>query len=142
MFWNELLEMLLPIVAAGLTALIGFAIAYLRKETEKINNNLIREAVDAALAEAHIVAEDAVMATKQVLVDNLRDENGKLSPENAEQALAQAREYFLAHLTENSKGILLKSIGSFESWVIALLESKVGKQNLIEQKVRSLANPH
>lgn len=138
----QIVELLLPIVVALLVALIGYGVAYLRQKTAEINNKIARDSLDAALAEAEIVAINAVRATGQVLVDELKakSEDGKLTKEEAKEALETANNYFLSAISKDSLNILTAALGPIEDWLSQLLEAKVAEVKM-EQKVLNLANP-
>lgn len=131
--WDELalqvVELLLPIVVALLVALIGYGVAYLRQKTQEINNKIARESLDAALAEAEIVAINAVQATKQTLVDELkaRSEDGKLTRQEALEAIEAAKKRFLASISKDSLNVLIAALGPVETWLENLLEAKVAE---------------
>ena len=144
--WNDIalqiVELLLPIVVALLVALIGYGVAYLRQKTAEINNKIARDSLDAALAEAEVVAINAVRATNQVLVDALREKNedGKLTKEEALQALQTAKDYFIVTISKDSLKILTAALGPVEDWIGQLIEAKVAETK-IEKQILSLANP-
>jgi len=146
MMWNDIalqiVELLLPIVVALLVALIGYGVAYLRQKTAEINNKIARDSLDAALAEAEVVAINAVRATNQVLVDALREKNedGKLTKEEALQALQTAKDYFIVTISKDSLKILTAALGPVEDWIGQLIEAKVAETK-IEKQILSLANP-
>lgn len=149
MDWSSLvlkvLEILLPVLALLLVALIGLGVAYLRKQTAKIDHEITRSSMDAALVEADKVARDAVLAVQQMLVDELKasHEDGKLTKEEAQRALETATMEFLRHISDGSLGVLEASLGPVEDWVAGLIEAKVAEQKKsgVVLKVEQLADP-
>lgn len=147
MSWNdialELAQALLPVVAAALVALIGYGVAYLRKQAQKIDNDIAQQAIMGALFEAERVAKDAINATNQVLVDSLKKQSadGKLTPEEARLAMAEAQQYFVTHISAGSMDILKSTLGPVEQWLQAFLEAKLGEQKQIQAQVAKIANP-
>lgn len=149
MTWSELgiqLAMsLLPVVAALLIALIGYGVTYLKKQTERLNNEIARRALHDALAEAEIVATDAIRATNQTLVNDLKAKaaDGKLTRAEAITAMNTAKEYFLRHITSGSKEVLEAALGPVTEWLESYLEAKLGaeKAMTIQQQVAATAAP-
>jgi len=134
MDWNkifsDILEALIPILVALLTALIGYAIAFLKKKTEALRDERIKMLIDNALDEAERVADDAIAATQQKFVDDIKKarEDGKLTKEEAAQALEMAKQYFMSHIKSSSKSILRQLFPNFEQWLGDFIEAKIGQE--------------
>ncbi len=119
-FAVELAEILLPVIALFLAVLIGYGAALLRKKIEEIDNDIARQSLAAALTEAELVGIDAVRATNQVLVDELKEksEDGKLTEDEAKEAMGGiAKNYFVEHMTSGSLEILEASLGPVREWL-------------------------
>ena len=127
-FLGDILEALVPLLVALLTALVGYAISFLRKKIESITDESIRAIINDALEEADRVAEEAVLATQQKFVDDIKKarEDGKLTREEALQALQMAKQYFISHLSGSSKEILFNLYENFDQWLEDFLEAKLG----------------
>lgn len=138
----QIAQALLPVVVAFLVALISYGVTFLRKKIAEIENDIVRSSLDGALFEAEVVATDAIRATNQIFVDMLKEKNkdGKLTKEEAQEAMLIAKEYFLNHLTANSKNILEAALGPINEWLEEFLEAKVGASK-VEKQIMSLANP-
>ncbi len=138
----QIAQALLPVVVAFLIALVSYGVAFLRKKIAEIENDIVRSSLDGALFEAEVVAVDAIRATNQVFTDALkeRSEDGKLTKEEAQEAMIMAKEYFVSHITANSKSILEVALGPINEWLEGFLEAKVA-QGKIEKQVAGLANP-
>lgn len=148
MTWNDivlqLVQALMPVIAALFVALLGYLVTFISKHQEKIRNDILRESLGAAIAEAHIVGRDAILYTQQTLVDKLKEaaEDGKLTKEEAAQALAEAKDYFIAHLSTRSKNILAEALGPINEWLESFLEAKLGEyKGGAYTEVYNLANP-
>lgn len=149
MNWNdialELAQVLLPVVAAALIALIGYGVAYLRKQAQKIDNDIAQQAIIGALFEAERVAKDAINATNQTLVDSLKEKatDGKLTKEEMAQAMTEAQQYFVTHVSAGSMDILKATLGPIEDWLKDFLEAKLGEQKgfQAQSQVIRIANP-
>ena len=132
-FALELTEVVLPVFALFLVVLIGYGVALLRKKIEEIDNEIARRALSAALTEAELVGIDAIRATNQVLVDELRakSEDGKLTEDEANEAMRVAMDYFAGHVTSDSMKILEASLGPIQEWLEEFLEAKLSAEKLI-----------
>ncbi len=126
-FALDLVEILLPIIALFLIVLIGYGVALLRKKIEEIDNEIARQSLSAALTEAELVGIDAVLATNQVLVDELKEKSkdGKLTEDEAKEAMGVAKDYFLSHITSGSLKILEASLGPVREWLEGFLEARL-----------------
>ena len=133
MNWNklfeDLVEALIPILVAFLTALIGYAIAFLKKKTELIKDEQLRNIIQRALDEANEVADQAILATQQKFVDNIKKarEDGKLTKEEAKEAMDMAISYFKTHITDESLKILEELYIDVDKWLEDFLEAKLGQ---------------
>ena len=147
MTWNTIamrvVEALLPLLALLVTVAVGYLISLLRVQAEKVKNDTARASLIAAIAEAERVAVDAVQATNQVLVDGLREasEDGKLTKEEAAEAMRMAVEYLQSHLTPGALQILQAAYGPIEEWIESYLEAKLAQQKYPYVEVHALANP-
>jgi uncharacterized protein YnzC (UPF0291/DUF896 family) len=129
-FALDLVEILLPVIALFLVVLIGYGVALLRKKIEEIDNEIARQSLSAALTEAEAVGIDAVRATNQVLVDELKEKSkdGKLTEDEAKEAMGVAKDYFLEHITCGSLEILEASLGPVREWLEGFLEAKLSAE--------------
>ena len=118
---------LLPVVLAGAIALVKFGIAWLKTKTEAIENEIAQDALEAALIESEVVAIDALRETYELFVKDIKaaKEDGKLTQDEAQQAIENAKDYFLTHISERSLGIVEAAIGPLEQWLQSYLEAKL-----------------
>ena len=138
----QIAQALLPVVATFLIALVSYGISLLRGKAADIKNDTLRKSLDNAFYEAEVVAIDAIRATNQVFVDEIKAKSadGKLTKEEAKEAMSIAKNYFLTHLTTNSKSVLEGALGPINDWLEGFLEAKLA-QTKIEKQVANLANP-
>lgn len=147
MTWSTIamrvMEALLPLLALLVTVAVGYLISLLRVQAEKVKNETARASLIAAIAEAERVAVDAVQATNQVLVGKLKEasEDGKLTKEEAAEAMRMAVEYLQSHLTPGALQILQAAYGPIEEWIESYLEAKLAQQKYPYVEVHALANP-
>lgn len=75
------------------------------------------------------MAEEAILATQQKFVDDIKkaSEDGKLTKEEATQALEMAKEYFMSHITSISKEVIALLFDNFNEWLEDLIEAKLGQ---------------
>lgn len=128
-FLADILETLIPILVALLTALVGYGIAFLKKKTEALRDEKIKSLINNALNEADRVAEEAILATQQKFVDDIKkaSEDGKLTKEEAIQALEMAKAYFMSHITSTSKEVIAQLFDNLNEWLEDLIEAKLGQ---------------
>jgi hypothetical protein len=128
-FGLEIVQMLLPVIAALLMALIGYGVAFLKAKTNALNEGVAKQSILAAINEAERVAKNAVMAVKQTLVDDLKKaaEDGQLTDQEKQAALNKAKNIFVATISKNSLGILEAAIGPVQNWLDQLLEAKLAE---------------
>jgi hypothetical protein len=134
MDWGEiglqLAQLLLPIIAALIAALIGVVISYLKRQADKIDHELVQESLEAALDEMSRVAYEAITSTAQTYVDDLKAsrEDGKLTDEEKKEAMFKAKNYFYGHISKGTLEILEASIGPVQNWLDEYLEVHVGTE--------------
>jgi uncharacterized protein YnzC (UPF0291/DUF896 family) len=126
----EIAEILLPVIALFLAVVIAYGAALLRKKIEEIDNEIARQSLSVALTEAESVGIDAVRATNQVLVDKLKEKSkdGKLTEDEARDAMGVAKDYFVVHITSGSLEILEASLGPVREWLEGFLEAKLAAE--------------
>ena len=148
MTWNDVavkaVEALLPLIVMMLTIALGYLAGWLRQQARKVQQEVIRESFLAAIFELERVANDAISATNQILVEALREaaEDGKLTKEEAQAAMRMAVEYLQTHLTPGALQILQAAYGPVEAWIEEYLEAKLAQSKgspYIE--VESIVNP-
>lgn len=124
---NKLLEILIPLIGAGITVLIGYISLLLHTKINALKIGIAREVLNIALGEAEKVIKDGIKATNQVLVDDLKKKNqdGKLTPEEQHEAIQMAMNYFLSHITKDSLSVLEKALGPVNEWLKDMIEAKI-----------------
>lgn len=137
------IEAVAAVASVLLTTLLGFGVSYLRKRTRMIEDESLRSRVDSALDEAERVARDAILATQQTFVEHVkaRADDGKLSADEAREALDRAVRYFASHISVASAQTLENVIGSgsLSEWVRDFIEAKLGDQKEQESLAKAVA---
>ncbi len=134
MDWGEiglqLAQLLLPVIVALIAALIGVGIAYLKRQANRLDNQMARETLQAALTEADKVARAAITATAQTYVDDIKAkrEDGKLTLDEAQQAMRRAQQYFMERIPHDSLAVLEAALGPVQEWLEGYLEAQVGAE--------------
>ena len=134
MSWEDvglkLALILLPVIGSLVAALIGVGIAYLKRQADRVGNETARATLQAALAEADRVAREAITATAQTYVNDLKAsrEDGKLSSEEARHAMEKAQSYFVARIPQDSLAVLEASLGPMQEWLEEYLEAQIGAE--------------
>lgn len=131
--WDELavkaLEILACLGALLVLVLLHEASKYLREQARRVENCLARELLMSAIAEAELVGVDAVYATNQVFVDALKrtSADGKLSKEDAANAMQIAADYFRTHISATGARILGGPAELADKWIREFLEAKLAQ---------------
>ncbi len=142
----QLLFKLLPVIAALLIALLSLGIGYIRKYIKKIDNETFRKSLNNAIIEAQTVAKNTVMSVQQTFVNDLKEKrkDGKLSKQEAIQALEKAKNIFIKNLSKDTIQVIESSIGPIQNYARNLLEAKLKEmkdENDIKGQIEKLANP-
>lgn len=133
MTWNgvamQAVEALLPLIVMVLTIALGYLAGWLRQQARKVQQEVVQESFLAAIDEMERVAYDAIDATNQMLVDELRkaSEDGDLTKEEAQNAMRTAIAYFKVHITPGALQILQAAYGPIEEWLEQYLEAKLAQ---------------
>lgn len=126
-FINEtLLPALLTILSAGVTTLVGVAVAAINRWAQKQR----QEWVGTVMLNVTLAAQRAVLKTNQVFVDDLRAsmaDGSSLSREDAKAAMEMAKRTLKAELSDELWQALLRITGS-EAAANATLESIIESQ--------------
>ena len=144
----EITLQLLPIIAVLIAGLIGLGLAYLKKKMDLVKNKTMRESINNAIAETEKVAKDAVMGVQQTFVEDIKKkrEDGKLTKQEAMQALNKSKNYFMKNLSKDTVQVIESSIGPIQEYAENLIESKLAEfkredKSKIEAELNKLANP-
>lgn|SRR5690606_15552058 len=123
----RLLEILLPAVVALVGAVLYFATVYLQARAEKIESEWLREKVEDILYRARTAVYEAVKATAQVYVDDLKAKraDGKLTAEEAEEARRIAFTHFKTILGDKGMAELQVIVGDVVAYFESLVEAAV-----------------
>ena len=142
MDWQQLVYdvilALVPVLTTAIIALIGAGFTYLRARYE-----WMQEARTVAQVESTLYA--LVQEANQELVDKAKAarEDGKLTPEEAEEIKREVIARFYETLTAEQKKVLLAITDDVNRWISAKIEQYVvaAKQSTIAAQVSALANP-
>lgn len=123
----KIIEVLLPAVLALIAAGLAYGTAYLRARAEAIRNEQAQAMVLRTLTRAHIEVRDAVQATAQEFVNDLkaRRENAKLTEEDVRQARERAWTHFKAQMGQAALAELEAIVGDLTAWFAAEVEAAV-----------------
>jgi len=134
---QQIISALAPLVVALLGALIAYATKYFRDKAVGIKVTFLRDALDRALQEAQAVATESVAYANQKFVEDLKEKaaDGKLTADEAREAMSIAVQYFVTHISQESARILKAALGDIGTWVESLIETKVYNNNFFRPKV-------
>lgn len=131
MDWSDLafrlLEMLLPIAAAFVIALIGYGISLIKQKTDAIQAEDLRQEIGESLDFLHSTIATTVDAISQETVDDLKAlrEDGKLTEEEKAQFKRQAVERVMASMSQTTKDILEYVVGNLTEYVQSVIEAYI-----------------
>lgn len=140
MTWNDVAVKatlaLIPVIALALTVLLSLAADYLRQKAAGVRGEVARESLLAAIFEAERVGVDAVAATQQTFVDDIKaaSEDGTLTPSEQAVAMSKAIDYFRGHITPGALQVLQAAYGPIDQWLREYLEAR-----LVEHKGGTVA---
>jgi hypothetical protein len=121
MDWSEIIIAAVGLViSAVVLPLVKVAFAWLKSRTEN-------EAVQTALDEARVVANNVVASLKSTLVDGLKAKSadGKLSATEALEIAQKATGMFLSDLSQRSLEVLGRNADDLAAYVGNLLEARL-----------------
>src|SRR5690606_2717156 len=124
----KIIEVLLPAVLALIAAGLAYGTAYLRARAEAIRHEQAQKMVLGLLERAHREVYDAVRATSQTYVDELKKarEDGKITEEEARRAREIAWQHFKAQMGTVALAELEQIVGDLTEWFASELEAAVG----------------
>ena len=118
---------LAPLVVAALIALLSYVARYFSNKAEMIKETHFKDMLQSAIWEAQRVAAEAIKAVNQTLVDALKEKakDGKLTKEEALEAIDSAKNYFRNHISDWAMRYLKAELGPIEVWLAGLIESLI-----------------
>lgn len=124
----KIIDVLLPALLALVAAGLAYGAAYLRARAEAIQHGRTQMMTMGILDRAHREVYDAVRATAQTYVDDLKRqrEDGKLTKEEAQQARERAWQYFKTHMGAAALVELEAIVGDVVEWFTSEVEAAIG----------------
>lgn len=133
MTWSDIgaraLDIILPLLAVVLTAVAGAAFRWLLAKAANISKQTVRDAISAGLAELQRVVTDAIAATNQMLVNDLKEasSDGKLTKDEMRLAMSNTLTYVRTHLGGWAMTVLQAAYGPIGEWLESYVEAQIGK---------------
>lgn len=122
---QETLNTLMTLVVLPLlTGVSGFAVAWLRKKTQEINENIKNITAKKYIDMASEAVTKAVQTTFQTYVDTLKAQ-GKFNKETQLAALQKSKDTAVALITDEAKKAISEAYGDFDKWLAATIETLV-----------------
>lgn len=121
--FNSVLTALITGLGAILTAAIGYGLARLGKWLKsKTNNEKLQSIIDHTLG----FTEDVVITINQTYVDELKDKD-LFDKAAQKEAFNRAFNNAKSMITEEAQEIINENFGDLDTWLEALIESKVAE---------------
>src|SRR5690554_5262064 len=124
----KIIEILLPAVLALIAAGLAYGTAYLRARAEAIRHDHLQRMATGLLERAHREVYDAVRATGQTYVDELKQarEDGKITEEEARLARELAWQHFKTQMGAVAMAELEAIVGDLTEWFRSEVEAALG----------------
>lgn len=124
MISDQLFDAIVPIV---LTVLAGVVIAFVSKTTKDAQAKTENELADKYLDKLNTVISNAVLATTQTYVAELKDQNA-FDKEAQKNAFNKTYETVTKMLTDEAKSCLAGAVGDLETYISTQIEAMVRLQ--------------
>ncbi|MCX4322331.1 MAG: hypothetical protein OSJ59_05140 [Lachnospiraceae bacterium] len=122
---QETLNTLMTLVVLPLlVGVSGFAVAWLRKKTQEITENIENTTAKKYIGMASEAVTKAVQTTFQTYVDTLKAQ-GKFDKEAQLAALQKSKDTAAALITDEAKKAISEAYGDFDKWLAATIETLV-----------------
>ena len=142
---NELRELAVTVLAALLSLGAAYALAYIRRAKEALDQRIDHELADRALARVAYLAEVAVLAAESTTAAALRQAvaEGRASREELVALGRQVVEQVLTQLDAEARQALAETIGDVRSYVEQLIEATLERYKAqgVVGRVSELAAP-
>ena len=107
-----------------LVAISSYVIAFLRKQTAKLQEQIQNENAKRLLGIADSIISQAVASVTQTYVDGLKAD-GTFTKEAQHEAFEQSKRIILDLMTDEVTNTINENYGSVESWINTKIEESV-----------------
>jgi predicted Holliday junction resolvase-like endonuclease len=107
-----------------LVAISSYVIAFLRKQTAKLQGQIQNENAKRLLGVADSIISQAVASVTQTYVDGLKAD-GAFTKEAQQEAFEQSKRIVLGLMTAEVTNAINENYGSVESWINTKIEEAV-----------------
>ena len=128
--WNQIFTaIVLPLMAA----LAALAIAFIRKKTQELTQNIKNQTVKDNIDAAVEAVLQAVQYTAQTYVDTLKAA-GKFTKEAQAEAFNKAKTIAASMISEAAKQVITNAYGDFDTWITTKIEQIVREDKALPEK--------
>lgn len=142
---NELRELAVTVLVALLSLGAAYALSYIRRAKEALNQRISHELADRALARVAYLAEVAVLAAESQVATALRQAvaEGKASRDELLALGRQVVEQVLAQLDVETRKALSETVGDVRQYVEELIEAVLERYKAqgVVSRVSELTSP-
>jgi hypothetical protein len=142
---NELRELVVTVLVALLSLGAAYALAYIRRAKEALDQRIDHELADRALARVAYLAEVAVLAAESTTAATLRQAvaEGRANREELVALGRQVVEQVLMQLDTEARQVLAETIGDVRRYVEQLIEATLERYKAqgVVGRVSELAAP-
>lgn len=112
------------VIVPVLIALSSFIIAFLRKQTEKLQERIKDEKSQKMIEIADGIVEQAVSMVTQTYVDGLK-EDGLFTKDKQEIAFAKSKDIVYKLMTKDAVNAIKENYGDYDEWIKTKIESSI-----------------
>lgn len=128
---TEILDILIrSFIVPAIPLLTMYMIYFLKKGINYLKDKSEKEQIDHYLGLVGEMLEKSVLYTSQTYVSSLKQQQGKLTPEQVKEANRKAIEAFEKSIGEDGKLVIENLYGDYQDWIEKSIESIVAKQHI------------
>jgi hypothetical protein len=126
-------DLLMPIFGVLVSVACFYLTRWLKEKAEYAKDERLKEYLNGVVDRSTEALKNAVIATQQQLVDDLKaaHEDGKLTAEEKKLAFNNAKNLFLNMVGESGLAELKKAVENIDAWIETMIEktvNEVGKE--------------
>ena len=114
------------VIAPMLVALSSFVIAFLHKQTTKIQERINDDKIKRMIEIADGIVEQAVTTVSQTYVDGLKAD-GAFTRDKQAIAFEKSKETIYKLMTTDVKDAIKENYGDFDEWIKTKIEESINK---------------
>lgn len=114
------------VISPLLIALTSYIIAFLHKQTVRLQEKIRDEKVKNLINIAEGIVDQAVSTVTQTYVDGLKAD-GVFDKDAQKNAFEKSKTYIYSLMTEETKKAIMENYGTLDTWVATKIEESIAK---------------